>query len=113
MFTVGFWRTSTFLGHTLNWWKPQDFKQALPRILLPCGRFSLRKKTITLTGAFGAFRGSVAEREVPCYLPRSFSHQVDRSSSRNIVGGLYQILTHDTVTSAFTEDQLSYKTRSQ
>ena len=29
-----------------------------------------------ITGAFGEF-GSVAEREVPCYLSRSFLHQVD------------------------------------
>ena len=49
---------------------------------------------ISITGAFVEL-GSVAEREVPCYLPRSFYIKWTSSSSKKIGGKrLLKILTH-------------------
>ena len=56
------------------------------------------------TGAFGEL-SSVAEREVPCYLPKSFSHQVDQMFKIHLF--LLQILTHF-VTSRTQKSYITY-----
>ena len=66
-----------------------------------------------ITGALGAF-SSVAKREVPCYLPRSFTSSGSDLLHRNIafIADL-DSFSYRQNSRAFTEEHLLYKTRSQ